>query len=407
MSISYSSSENNWEIPTSSRTSALVKESLEPVSRAAPAMTDSDQGFLPFFGENPNLPAEGDFSHRNNSPSPTALNFTVATTKRRLLASLAEEIPPNMISIINPDKDPVILGKGGCCAVILEQQTGRCFKFLRESVLAANPNAPSTLHQRLAREYYFLSEVLQGIKGLPRVYEAYSEQTKDDLLIATHYPSPTGNKPDRLTAFRIEYLKGYKDLEDLYPDLSGSTKVSIIIATLKILAEIHARQVLHRDLSTRNIMVKIEEKQMPSQLETAIIDFGFVHHLDPERMTSLTLPNRFVGQPVYAPPEQCQNHKSEYSTALDLYAVGIILFKIFADEFPFYANDPQSILRKQVLVPAPSLLNFFRRKNHPGAIKLSAIVAKCLRKDYRERYQSATELRVELENLLENWSEFE
>lgn len=404
MSTNSPDSKDNWEISTAARTSALAKSSLEPVRYAPPTVTNSDQSFSPFFGENPDLSAGEEFANQSDYRSPTELQLSIATTKNRLLASLGGEIPASMSAIINPANDPVILGKGASCAILLERKSGRCFKFLRPDVSSAN-NIPHNMYERLAREYYFLGEALKGIEGLPQVYEAYSE-AENNLAIATHYPSSTGNKPDRLIGFRLEYLDNYQELESLHWDLSGQTKIRIIIAALNILEEIHARRVLHRDLSTRNTMVKIGDEQKPWQLKTAIIDFGLAHDLDNQKLTSLTLPNRFVGHPAYAPPEQCFNHKSEYSTALDLYAVGIMLFKVFANEFPFHASDPRSLMLKHINTPPPSLLNFFHQKNHPCAQKLTTIVAKCLRKNPRERYQSATALRLELEDLLSKWSEF-
>jgi MAP/microtubule affinity-regulating kinase len=83
--------------------------------------------------------------------------------------------------------------------------------------------------------------------------------------------------------------------------------------------------VVHRDIKLENIL--INENRV-----VKLIDFGFSIAIDPA-----TKLNVFCGTPSYMAPEII--NKTAYSFAADVWALGILLFKMLTGSFPFRGND--------------------------------------------------------------------
>jgi hypothetical protein len=94
-------------------------------------------------------------------------------------------------------------------------------------------------------------------------------------------------------------------------------------------------------------------------------------------------------------PEQVGSGK-RLTTAVDVHAVGVILFELLAGGPPFGGADVGSVLRKVADEPAPAVRSY--RPDVPR--DLEAVVAKCLEKKPEDRYPSAASLADDLENCL-------
>ncbi len=153
----------------------------------------------------------------------------------------------------------------------------------------------------------------------------------------------------------------------------------------------HARFIAHRDLKPANILVT-------RQGQVKLLDFGIAKLLSPddtEAATELTQLGGRAATPGYAAPEQIAGQP--ITTAVDLYAAGVILFELLAGRRPFSATAPPSAFRDAPLVSqcvtdaesqfVGGLKSTQLRKELRG--DLDAIVAKTLEHDPAHRYRSA------------------
>ena len=152
------------------------------------------------------------------------------------------------------------------------------------------------------------------------------------------------------------------------------------------LAVAHAETppVIHRDIKPQNILVGYEARG----LRARISDFGLARQVNP-----LTLLASAAGTLPFKPPEVFANAKSD-SPAGDVYAVGVTLYLLLSDCFPYeigpdFATVSASDFDKQ---PRPlSELNF------DVDSALSDIVARCIARDVHDRYPDARALLAALD----------
>ncbi len=94
-----------------------------------------------------------------------------------------------------------------------------------------------------------------------------------------------------------------------------------LVEALRIL---HKHYVVHRDIKLENILVDDKKK-------VKLIDFGFSVVLPPNYKLNI-----FCGTPSYMAPEIV--NKNDYSFGVDVWAAGILLFKMLSGHFPFKGN---------------------------------------------------------------------
>lgn len=188
-----------------------------------------------------------------------------------------------------------------------------------------------------------------------------------------------------LEDFGAKSLNAY--LKEQVPDLDQALQIGISIASA--LSEIHAHQLMHKDINPRNILYN------PKINCAKIIDFGIASRVTREN-PSVEI-NELVGTLPYISPEQTgrMNRLVDYRT--DLYSFGATLYEILTGRPPFQASDPMEIVhchiaRQPVRVDAI---------NPDLPASLGDIVAKLLSKTPEERYQTAEGVRADLEHCLQ------
>ncbi len=151
----------------------------------------------------------------------------------------------------------------------------------------------------------------------------------------------------------------------------------------------HQRGVLHRDLTPGNVVLFTDGTPKLS-------DFGLAKLL--VGGTPVTETGAVVGTPSYMSPEQASGGGRTSGPAVDIYALGAMLFELLTGRPPFKAATPLETLAQVVHIdPVPP------RQLQPNVPRdLETICLKCLRKEPTRRYTTAGELADDLQHFLKN-----
>ncbi len=170
------------------------------------------------------------------------------------------------------------------------------------------------------------------------------------------------------------------------------------------LEEAHESGIIHRDIKPANIF--IVRKQQGAQ-QAKILDFGLAKQAKPNDTEatsdstaafdvagkSLTVAGSTVGTVAYMSPEQARGEILD--TRSDLFSLGSVIYEMATGKLPFAGNSTADVFASLLARdPEPP------RKLNPAVSKEGErIILKLLAKDKTQRYQSATEVRADLEQL--------
>ncbi len=194
--------------------------------------------------------------------------------------------------------------------------------------------------------------------------------------------------------FVMEYVDGFS-LSELLKRSGKCTSSDFIFVfgqALKALNYIHRNNVIHRDIKSSNIMLQFIEGDRYVKL----LDFGIAKVLADTGVTMqhLTATGEAIGSPLYMSPEQCRG--SHVDNRTDIYSLGCVMHECFAGYPPFRgANAMQTIHMHLHDSPAP-LAGLCRSEQE---IQIASLIHKCILKRPDDRYQSAAELGMALEEI--------
>ncbi|MCO8122379.1 bifunctional serine/threonine-protein kinase/formylglycine-generating enzyme family protein [Stieleria sp. TO1_6] len=176
----------------------------------------------------------------------------------------------------------------------------------------------------------------------------------------------------------------YKWMHENEPEIRQAAKLCITIADA--LQHAHAAGIIHRDIKPGNIL--IDTDQIPY-----VTDFGLAQRQFGD--TAMTVDQRIVGTPSYMSPEQALGERVDCRT--DIYSLGVLLFELLTGTRPFRGSRNrvlQKVIEEDPIYP--------RRLNGSVPRDLETICLKCLQKHPSSRYQSADELRDDLQRFLDH-----
>jgi len=162
---------------------------------------------------------------------------------------------------------------------------------------------------------------------------------------------------------------------------------AIIPELCAALAYIHEKGVIHRDLKPSNIFLHKTDK---GEQKLKLLDFGIVSLV--EEASTLTGVGNYIGTSGYVSPEQAKG-AVDIDWRSDLYAVGVILFRLLTGALPFRGNSPYDTIKHHIHTPPPKLSRIAPYRE--WAPELEHFVDRCLAKNKEERPLDASELTEE------------
>mmetsp|Transcript_17196 Transcript_17196/g.26568 ORF Transcript_17196/g.26568 Transcript_17196/m.26568 type:complete len:188 (-) Transcript_17196:102-665(-) len=106
------------------------------------------------------------------------------------------------------------------------------------------------------------------------------------------------------------------------------------------LFSLHKNNFIHRDLKPENILVDVNqdiEGMVPEKFTAKITDFGLSAEVEANIFRASDNMNEVMGTILYMAPEQATGQR--YGKRIDLWALGIIVFKMLTGKHPFYLKD--------------------------------------------------------------------
>jgi serine/threonine protein kinase len=185
----------------------------------------------------------------------------------------------------------------------------------------------------------------------------------------------------------MEVLRGelLADLLDRKPQLPIRATLSLAAQTAAGLGALHAANIIHCDIKPENLYLA----NTPEQKKLVkILDFGLA---EVAGVSPTTDPPALRGTAQYMAPEQVLGDPVDART--DVYALGVVMFRLLTGQLPFDLKLSTTLLRHQLVSPAPPP-SWLREDLDP---RVEAVVLKALRKNPANRYASAQALLTDLE----------
>ena len=200
--------------------------------------------------------------------------------------------------------------------------------------------------------------------------------------------------------FATEFLDGVilKQFIAAKP-LETETALGLAVEIADALEAAHAKGAIHRDITPANIFVN-------KRGQAKVLEFGLVRVIPRDKSSSDVSSAKTTngqngrgstsGATAYMSPEQVNGNDVDART--DLFSFGAVLYEMCTGTPPF-GGDTQSIIFKAILDSTPVAAT---RLNPSLPAELERIVTKALEKDRNLRYQSAADIRADLQKLKRN-----
>jgi serine/threonine protein kinase len=177
-------------------------------------------------------------------------------------------------------------------------------------------------------------------------------------------------------------------------------RLALFLQVLDAIQHAHQKAVLHRDLSSNNVLVADPN----GRAQPKVIDFGIAKSLSDPLLQggAMTFQGTLMGTPEFMSPEQAQGRISDLDTRADVYALGVQLYELLTDQVPIpgvvlrsqgLAGMADVIARHAVLPPSQAAPKE-RRAELQG--DLDAITEKAIAKARDERYATVAEFAADL-----------
>ncbi len=193
---------------------------------------------------------------------------------------------------------------------------------------------------------------------------------------------------DKLQYIVMEYVEGITLKEYIEQQGKINWKESLYFVTqiLRSLQHAHDKGIVHRDIKPQNIILL-------SNGTIKVTDFGIARF---SRSETKTMTDSAIGSVHYISPEQAKGDITDNKA--DLYSVGVVLYEMLTGQLPFQSDNSVSVALMQLQSEAKRP----REINPSIPVGLEQITLKAMQKRPRDRYQSAAEMLLDIDEFKRN-----
>ncbi|MEV0781901.1 Stk1 family PASTA domain-containing Ser/Thr kinase [Streptomyces sp. NPDC050423] len=263
-----------------------------------------------------------------------------------------------------------VLGRGGMAEVYLAHDT-RLGRTVAVKTLRADLARDPSFQARFRREAQSAASL-----NHPAIVAVYD--TGEDYVDGVSIPYIV-----------MEYVDGSTLRELLHSGrrLLPERTLEMTVGILQALEYSHRAGIVHRDIKPANVM-------LTRTGQVKVMDFGIARAMGDSGMT-MTQTSAVIGTAQYLSPEQAKGEQVDARS--DLYSTGCLLYELLTVRPPFIGDSPVAVAYQHVREEPQTPSNF----DPEITPEMDAIVLKALVKDPDYRYQSADEMRADIEACLD------
>ena len=196
------------------------------------------------------------------------------------------------------------------------------------------------------------------------------------------------NFGEKLQYIVMEYIDGItlKEYINKQGAITWNDALYFMTQILKAVQHAHDKGIVHRDIKPQNIILL-------SNGNIKVTDFGIARF---SRSETKTLTEQAIGSVHYIAPEQAKGEPTDEKA--DIYSLGVVLYEMLSGTVPFEAESAVSVALMQVQADAKRLTDI----NADIPLGLEQICIHAMQKNPLDRYQSATEMLIDIEEVIKN-----
>ena len=256
------------------------------------------------------------------------------------------------------------IGEGGMASVYL----GRHMTLGRKvAIKVLHPHLASSAKNRtrFAREAHAIESLRHP--NILRIFDYSGPESEQCFIVTEYIEGPT--------------LRGVLD----HVGVIMAEPAALIARELcDAMQTAHNEGIVHRDLKPENVMINTEGA-------IKLMDFGIARIVDDSHVT---MTGALVGSPAYMSPEQATDTEIDHRS--DLFALGIVMYRMVTGSLPFRGGNPSVVLK--AIIDG----NFQDPTERVPSLSpaMTQIILRCLSSDRDKRYSSANEVRAHLDAFL-------
>ncbi len=313
-------------------------------------------------------------------------------------------IPPmsELPTQIGPFQILELLGSGGMGDVYLAKQKAPIRRLVALKVIKLGMDTKEVI-TRFESERQALA--MMNHPNVAKIFETGSTENGRPYFVMEHVPG--------------EMITAYCDRHKL--DLKR--RLDLFISVCQAIHHAHQKGIIHRDIKPTNVLVSVQDGEAIPK----VIDFGVAKAIQ-QNLTERTLfteQGRMIGTPSYMSPEQAEMTGANIDTTSDVYSLGVLLYEILVGALPFEERqlreagiaemhriirdvDPDLPSTKISGMGEQATEKAMKRGLTPKLLRklvhgeLDWITMRAMEKDRTRRYQSASELAIDVGRYLAN-----